>query len=589
MPSPRTRLVLGICVVASFVAIAWLLRRTPRGEPSVTSDGVRQPAPTEQADAERTESGDVRRQVNFSQDARRPTHHSSDLTLIRRLFVPRAQALRFRRLTMLMEDLTPYGPNGSDVPPPPPPTPPEPEIHRAARIGDTATFGRLVENGADVDARGDLEFDHGPFLRGLTPLMVAARSVDGAGVETLRWLLAHGADLRALSEAGVTAAWYAAGKGGRWGEVAWRAEAPHVERLRWLLDAGLEPLEAACNGRSLLVEACGAGDPARVALLLERGAPHTPIRGPSDVPRRVPMFDAASSGSAECVHLLLRAGAAADSRDEFGETPLMCAASAAVVRCLVEAGADPRAEASNGEDAIDRAIDPSGGEGEMPPWGGEVASELVACGVPLQRVGRNGFSRLALAAFHRGADAVDWLLSRGVRPEPDSYDHRTPLHAICWQGERLESPANAACERILRALVAAGDDVEARDDKGCSPLAEAVSGDWGNPTAARVLLAFGARPDEPDFEGTTPLMKAASLGEFECVRLLLDAGADPTRHDGEGRSALDHARSHHGIWVTLARDASPAQRDVHQDALAKAATTLRLLEGAAASPPYGVS
>ena len=107
-----------------------------------------------------------------------------------------------------------------DSPPPPPPAPPEPEIHRAARLGDTASVERLLASGVAIDARCALEFDHGAVLRGLTPLMLAARSVDGADVATLRWLLAHGADLRAGSEAGVTAAWYAAGKGGRWGAVA---------------------------------------------------------------------------------------------------------------------------------------------------------------------------------------------------------------------------------------------------------------------------------------------------------------------------------------------------------------------------------
>ncbi len=518
----------------------------------------------------------------------------------------------------------------NDSPPPPPPAPPEPEVHRAARLGDAATLERLVANGIAVDARCDLEFDHGPFLRGLTPLMLAARSIDGADVETLRWLLAHGADLRAVSEAGVTAAWYAAGKGGRWGDVAWRAEAPHVDRLRFLLDAGLDAREMAMNGRSLLVEACDAGDPARVALLLERAASATPAWGAGDADRQresartgwedalsavlrslgdappaldralvidrllsgtgsgppsylVPMFAAAASGSAACVDLLLRAGATPDARDQNGRTPLMSAESAAVVRRLVEAGADLRARTSFGDDAIGCAIDPPGSEGEMPPAGGEVADALVACGAPLAGTGNPRLSRLALAAFHRGAEAVDWLLSRGVVPAADSYDRRRPLHAICWQGESTRSEANEASERIIRALVAAGDDVEARDDRGRSPLYDAAGGDWGSPTAVRVLLELGARSDEPAADGMTPLMQAASLGELECVRLLLQAGAVPTRRDGEGRSALDLARAHHETWERLAADPTAAPSSVSRDARARAAATLLVLEDAVAN------
>jgi len=60
--------------------------------------------------------------------------------------------------------------------------PPEPEIHRAARTGDHTAIERLLAAGADVDERADLEFDHGPHLRGLTPLLTAARSIDGATV-----------------------------------------------------------------------------------------------------------------------------------------------------------------------------------------------------------------------------------------------------------------------------------------------------------------------------------------------------------------------------------------------------------------------
>ena len=81
-------------------------------------------------------------------------------------------------------------------------TPPEPRIHRAARLGDLVELGRPLAAGEDVDSRADLEYDYGPFLRQLTPLMVAARSDDGATAETLRWLLGHGADPRAVRRRG---------------------------------------------------------------------------------------------------------------------------------------------------------------------------------------------------------------------------------------------------------------------------------------------------------------------------------------------------------------------------------------------------
>ncbi len=118
-----------------------------------------------------------------------------------------------------------------------PVAPEEPELHRAARRGDIATLERLHRVGADMDSRTDIEIDEDCTLRGLSPLMVAARSIDGATVETLKWLLEHGADLHAESEWGLTAAWFAAGRGGRRSSQKWQLVPEHVDRLRFLLDA----------------------------------------------------------------------------------------------------------------------------------------------------------------------------------------------------------------------------------------------------------------------------------------------------------------------------------------------------------------
>lgn len=63
--------------------------------------------------------------------------------------------------------------------------PPEPPIHRAARKGDIAQLSALIQSGADIETRADLEFDNGPHLSSLTTLMIAARSIDGASVDTL--------------------------------------------------------------------------------------------------------------------------------------------------------------------------------------------------------------------------------------------------------------------------------------------------------------------------------------------------------------------------------------------------------------------
>lgn len=59
--------------------------------------------------------------------------------------------------------------------------------------------------------------------------------------------------------------------------------------------------------------------------------------------------------------------------------------------------------------------------------------------------------------------------------------------------------------------------------------------------AIQNLLAGGVDVNARDEHGRTPLMRAASLGRVEVVRVLLDAGADINSMDNEGWTALMYA------------------------------------------------
>lgn len=457
--------------------------------------------------------------------------------------------------------------------------PAEPPIHWAARKGDLELLDRVIGEGADINQRADLEHDNGPHMNGLTTLMIAARSIDGATVETLRWLVEHGADFKARSEGGNTAAWYAAGHGGRWEFHKEAVTTDHTERLRYLLDLGLDAEECNFIGRSLLTEACEAGDASRVQLLLDRGAspvvsgtarPQRSIlsrmasmlgdgdlQAGADVPRgdcnsfQIPIFCAASSGSAECVRMLLDRGADPNSRDSSGSTPLMSAGSASVVNTLLVEGADLDAVDEFGKDAFETVIEESCGTGACGPERFDVAQALVRAGADIERVDQYGKTRLASAAFGHHADAVQFLLKLGARADVRDAEGGTPLHSICWQGEYQDSETNAACGAIIRALVAAGVAVDASDSKGSTAMHEAARGDWGNQTAIRTLLDLGAAADPADSNGDTPLVLAAQNGEIGCIKLLLEAGADPCKANMSGTTPLAAADSHLKSWQSI--------------------------------------
>lgn len=96
------------------------------------------------------------------------------------------------------------------------------------------------------------------------------------------------------------------------------------------------------------------------------------------------------------------------------------------------------------------------------------------------------------------------------------------------------------------------------DDNGGTPLGWAV---YLAPDVAELLLKAGVPVDQPtDSDGRTALLQAACMGYVGHVKLLLNAGANPTLRP-DGTSALDCARK--GRENT--RLQIPSVRDKYED------------------------
>ncbi|XP_047101226.1 FYVE zinc finger domain protein UPA1-like [Schistocerca piceifrons] len=109
------------------------------------------------------------------------------------------------------------------------------------------------------------------------------------------------------------------------------------------------------------------------------------------------------------------------------------------------------------------------------------------------------------------------------------------------RGRRLVQAAVEGAVGELRALIAAGADVEARGGWwGWTALHCAA--DRGDVEAARLLVGAGAAVDARDDDGWTPLHMAALNGRAEVAAELLVAGADRGATTGGGETALDLAR-----------------------------------------------
>ncbi|MBB5207979.1 ankyrin repeat domain-containing protein [Chiayiivirga flava] len=143
--------------------------------------------------------------------------------------------------------------------------------------------------------------------------------------------------------------------------------------------------------------------------------------------------------------------------------------------------------------------------------------------------------RLYAAARAGRVDEALALLDAGANPhalpDADARDQRTlPMLAALLSDLRL-----------LRALIAAGADINRRH-AGLTPLLVATRDSYhGRPDAVTTLLANGADPRAADADGGTALHGAARSADPAVCALLIDAGAELDAVDKDGFSALGTA------------------------------------------------
>lgn len=88
-------------------------------------------------------------------------------------------------------------------------------------------------------------------------------------------------------------------------------------------------------------------------------------------------------------------------------------------------------------------------------------------------------------------------------------------------------------------LLAKGADPNIGNNRGVTPLMLAAN--LGFEEGVAMLVEHGARLNDADVTGETPLITAVHRHDLVTMRTLLKAGADPDRADSSGRSARDYA------------------------------------------------
>lgn len=447
------------------------------------------------------------------------------------------QAFSIACVTML---LLPVGAGASDV-----------RVADAAERGDQALVRALVEQGVDVNARR---------VDGTTALhwAVHADRLDIADI-----LLRAGADAIAADRYGVRAVSLASVNG-------------NAAMIRQLLDAGADPNTVDPAGETALMMAARTGTPSALKVLLERGAR---VDDRDREFEQTALMIAVRENHPEAIQLLIEHGAAVDAQTRRGPTPPFvppCKGTGCGSEGVgINRGGLPdrgrRAEARGGITPLLYAAR----DGRV-----DAARMLLEAGADIEQADANGIRPLLMALLNNQLEVARLLLNRGADVNADDFWGRTPLWAaveyrnLDMNNRDQDSPTHNGVDRgpileFITVLLDAGADVNARtrevppsrrwlyslgdvswvDFTGQTPfLRAALSGDTAT---MRLLLRYGADPNQPTLAGTTPLMAAAGVNwvvaqtytespeaVLEAVALCLELGGDVNATNSMGLTPL---------------------------------------------------
>jgi ankyrin repeat protein len=225
--------------------------------------------------------------------------------------------------------------------------------------------------------------------------------------------------------------------------------------------------------------------------------------------------------------------------------------TASQLRAELDQGLDPNRKTENGTTLLMMAAPDA-----------EKVRVLLARGADAKARAKSGCDALTIAAAYRGsADAVQTLLNAGAEPLPGAgvRTRNTPLQFAALTGDlenvklllaqgakpsaaALSSAVTFGYADVVRTLIAAGASVDGTEATGINLLHWAAI--TNRAAVVPILVQAGAALNATDENGYTPLMYAATIdfGDADVLRALLHAGADRKIRNADGRTPAEQAR-----------------------------------------------
>ncbi|KAF7541522.1 hypothetical protein G7054_g657 [Neopestalotiopsis clavispora] len=194
----------------------------------------------------------------------------------------------------------------------------------------------------------------------------------------------------------------------------------------------------------------------------------------------------------------------------------------------------------------------------------------------IRHVDGHGQAPLHLAAFEDDAEAVETLLSFGADPDARNRRGCTPLALLA---------THSWSARSFNLLVERGASIHAKDEYGDSIVHVAAM--CGSLPLMEQMYYSGIDIEGRNCKGATPLMLAALRNQVAIIERLLEWGADIEAKDRIGRTALFSAitqKAHQSLCFLLSKNANTWHVDDdgytiwHQAAVGADARTMEILQ-----------